>query len=50
MPPLNSAYRGLRRELAEIGVSVLAERQDLALATDPTNGITPMEISDVSSP
>lgn len=42
MPLLNSAYRGLQRELAE--------QQDLALATDPVSGITPMEISDVSSP
>jgi len=50
MPLLNSAYRGLQRELAENGVSVLAEQQDIALATDPTSGITPMEISDVSSP
>ena len=38
MPLLNSAYRGLQRELAENGVSVLAEQQDLALATDPTSG------------
>ena len=29
MPLLNSAYRGLQRELAENGVSVLAEQQDL---------------------
>ena len=50
MPLLNSAYRGLQRELAENGVSVLAEQQDLALATDPTSGITPLEISDVSTP
>jgi hypothetical protein len=50
MPLLNSAYRGLQRELAENGVSVLAEQQDVALATDPTSGITPIEISDVSSP
>jgi hypothetical protein len=50
MPLLNSAYRGLQRELAENGVSVLAEQQDLALATDPVSGITPTEISDVSSP
>jgi hypothetical protein len=50
MPLLNSAYRGLQRELAENGVSVLAEQQDLNLATDPVSGITPMEISDVSSP
>jgi hypothetical protein len=50
MPLLNSAYRGLQRELAENGVSVLVEQQDLALATDPVSGITPAEISDVSSP
>ena len=50
MPLLNSAYRGLQRELAENGVSVLVEQQDLNLATDPVSGVTPMEISDVSSP
>ena len=50
MPFLNSAYRGLQRELAENGVSVLAEQQDLALSTDPVSGVTPAEISDVSSP
>jgi len=50
MPFLNSAYRGLQRELAECGVSVLAEQQDLELDTDPTSGVTPTEISDVSSP
>jgi hypothetical protein len=50
MPLLNSAYRGLQRELAECGVSVLAEQQDIELNTDPTTGITPTEISDVSSP
>src|SRR5580658_10108465 len=50
MPLLNSAYRALQRELAENGVSVLVEQQDVALATDPTSGITPIEISDVSSP
>jgi hypothetical protein len=50
MPFLNSAYRGLQRELAECGVSVIAEQQDLELDTDPTSGITPIEISDVSSP
>ena len=50
MPLLNSAYRGLQRELAENGVSVLAEQQDIDLETDPTSGITPTEISDVSSP
>ena len=50
MPLLNSAYRGLQRELAENGVSVLAEQQDLQLDPDPTNGVTPTEISDTSSP
>jgi hypothetical protein len=50
MPLLNSSYRGLQRELAESGVSVLAEQQDIALAVDGTTGITPIEISDVSSP
>ncbi len=50
LPLLNSAYRGLQRELAENGVSVLIEQQDLALAADPATGVTPAEISDVSSP
>ena len=50
MPFLNSAYRGLQRELAENGVSVLAEQQDIDLEADPTSGITQTEISDVSSP
>lgn len=50
MPLLNSAYRGLQRELAEAGVSVLAEQQDLDLEPDPATGITPTEISDTSSP
>ena len=50
MPLLNSAYRGLQRELAESGVSVLAEQQDLELDADPTSGITSTELSDVSSP
>ena len=50
MPLLNSAYRGLQRELAENGVSVLAEQQDLDLETDPVSGITSTELSDVSSP
>jgi hypothetical protein len=50
MPFLNSAYRGLQRELAENGVSVLAEQQDLELDSDPISGITPTEISDTSSP
>ena len=50
MPLLNSAYRGLQRELAENGVSVLAEQQDIELDIDPTTGVTNTEISDVSSP
>ena len=50
MPFLNSAYRGLQRELAENGVSVLAEQQDIALSVDPTTGVTPTELSDTSSP
>jgi hypothetical protein len=50
MPFLNSAYRGLQRELAECGVSVVAEQQDLELDTDAVSGVTPTEISDVSSP
>lgn len=50
MPLLNSAYRGLQRELAENGVSVLIEQQDLNLEPDPTTGVTNTEISDASSP
>jgi hypothetical protein len=50
MPLLNSAYRGLQRELAENGVSVLIEQQDLDLEPDPASGITSVEISDASSP
>src|SRR5580704_808830 len=50
MPLLNSAYRGLQRELAENGVSVLVEQQDIELDTDQTTGMTNTEISDVSSP
>ena len=50
MPLLNSAYRGLQRELAENGVSVLIEQQDLDLEPDPATGITDTEISDASSP
>ena len=45
-----SLARALQRELAENGVSVLVEQQDLDLPTDPVSGITPTEISDVSSP
>jgi hypothetical protein len=50
LPLLNSAYRGLQRELAEVGVSVLAEQQDLDLEPDPASGMTQTEISDTSSP
>ncbi|HEY4950583.1 MAG TPA: hypothetical protein VIH88_09640 [Candidatus Acidoferrales bacterium] len=50
MPPLNSAYRGLQRELAENGVSVLMEQQDIELDLNGTTGVTNTEISDVSSP
>lgn len=50
MPLLNSAYRGLQRELAENGVSVLIEQQDLDLELDPTTGVTNVEISDASGP
>ncbi len=50
MPLLNSAYRGLQRELAEAGVSVLAEQQDLNFVPDPISGVTPAAISDTSSP
>ena len=50
MPLLNSAYRGLQRELSENGVSVLTEQQDIELDVDPTTGVTNTEISDVSSP
>jgi len=50
MPLLNSAYRGLQRELAESGVSVLAEQQDIDLELVTGTGVTQTEISDVSSP
>ena len=50
MPLLNSAYRGLQRELAENGVSVLAEQQDISLAVNGSTGVTNTELSDVSSP
>ncbi len=50
MPLLNSAYRGLQRELAENGVSVMAEQQDIELDVDGTTGVTNTEISDVSDP
>jgi len=50
MPLLNSVYRGLQRELAENGVSVLTEQQDIELDVNGSTGITSTEISDVSSP
>jgi hypothetical protein len=50
MPLLNSAYRGLHRELAENGVSVLMEQQDIELDQNVATGVTNTEISDVSSP
>lgn len=50
MPLLNSAYRGLQRELAENGVSVMAEQQDVELDVNNTSGVTNTEISDVSAP
>ncbi len=48
MPLLNSAYRGLQRQLAETGVSVLVSEVDLDLPL--TSGVTTTEISDVSDP
>jgi hypothetical protein len=50
MALLHSAYRGLQRELAENGVSVLMEQQDIELDLVGTTGVTNTEISDVSSP
>src|SRR5450755_297901 len=50
MPFLNSAYRGLQRELAENGVSVLTEQQDIDLEVNSSTGATNTEMSDVSSP
>src|SRR5271168_5371146 len=50
MPLLNSAYRGLQRELAENGVSVLVEQQDIELDVNAGTGVTNTELSDVSSP
>ena len=50
MPLLNSAYRGLQRELAENGVSVLMEQQDIELDLNTSTASTHTEISDVSSP
>jgi hypothetical protein len=50
LPLLNSAYRGLQRELAEAGVSVLVEQQDIELDVNTSTGVTSTELSDVSSP
>jgi hypothetical protein len=50
MPFLNSAYRGLQRELAENGVSVLTEQQDIEMDVNGDTGVTNTELSDVSSP
>jgi hypothetical protein len=50
MPLLNSAYRALQRELAENGVSVLVEQQDIELESNGSTGTTNAEISDGSSP
>lgn len=50
MPLLNSAYRGLQRELAENGVSVLAEQQDVEVDVNSGTGMTNTELSDVSDP
>ena len=50
LPFLNSAYRGLQRELAEAGVSVLVEQQDIEMDLDPSTGVTSTVLSDVSSP
>jgi hypothetical protein len=50
MPLLNSAHRGLQREPAENGVSVLVEQQDIELDVNSSTGVTNTELSDVSSP
>jgi hypothetical protein len=50
MPLMNSAYRGLQRELAENGVSVLTEQQDIELDVNSGTGVTNTAMSDVSSP
>jgi hypothetical protein len=50
MPLLNSAYRRLQRELAENGVSVLVEQQDIELEQNSSTGVTNIEVSDVSTP
>jgi hypothetical protein len=50
MPLLNSAYRALQWELAENGVGVLVEQQDIELDLNGSTGTTNAEISDGSSP
>lgn len=50
LPLLSSAYRALQRELAENGVSVLVEQQDIELDLNGSTGTTNSEISDVSRP
>jgi hypothetical protein len=50
MPFLNSAYRGLQRELSENGVSVLTEQQDIEMDVNSGTCVTNTELSDVSSP
>ena len=50
MPLLNSVYRGLQRELAQNGVSMLVEQRDIDLGVNSLAGVTNTELSDVSSP
>jgi hypothetical protein len=50
MPLLNSAHRALQRELAENGVSVLEEQQDIESDLNGSTETTNTEISSVSSP
>lgn len=46
----SQAEDALTLALAENGVSVLGEQQDIDLEPDPSSGVTNMEISDTSSP
>jgi hypothetical protein len=48
IPFPNSAYRALQRRLAEASFSVFVSQIDLDLPL--TNGITPTQLSDTSSP
>ena len=50
MPLLNSVYRGLQRELAQNGVSMLVEQRDIDLGVNSLAGVTNTELSDVCSP